>query len=120
MSFTANALLERKSLATGPRITRLKVLPSAYASGFDTNHFLPASLGLKVAHAGTIIRPWVPDHNILDIIARHDKQWLAIFQDGNRVGWRCVRRVHAVGFAGKRNGVRGLSLGRWAVDLVRV
>lgn len=106
-----------QGLTTLEDITLLELGPRPDASSFDTNHRLPAVLGLEITHTGGLVGPGVPDNDVGEVVTNKRESGLARLDNMDgllRIG---LGVIDAVGLTSDGDGT-GLCLRLGAIDLV--
>lgn len=108
------------NLSTLPRLTSFQLLPSLDRAGLNTNHILISLRRRKVRYA-LRIDPWIPYHNLIQIIPHNSEFLLSSFRNDNWGVCAAGRSIDTIGFAsdGKWAG-RGSGGADWVGDFVSV
>lgn len=110
------------SLASFKGLSSFQSLPSFNLSRLDTYHLFETVLWLKITHRLGLLRPWIPDYYIVQIVSNDFKDFLPPFANSYRVSRAIGRRIDPVSFSGDRDGGVGFGFcgGRNFVDVFAV
>lgn len=100
------SLLRINRLRPLKHIPLLQPRPRTHAPRLDADHAAPAVLGLKVAHAGGLVGPGVPDDHVGEVVADEAEARGAVLRDGKGRRGRGGGGVDAVGLGGEGYGAR--------------
>lgn len=100
-------------------ITGLQCLPPLHAARLDADHVLVAVLGREVTNSSGLLGPWVPHHEVGEIVADDRVDGLAALGDLDGLAGPFGGRVDAICLAGDGD-VGRLRLDLQGVDLVDV
>ena len=103
-------------LPTFPGVPTFKTIPLTYTPRLYTNHSLPSISWSKVVHTPCLLRTWVPDHDVPQLIARD--LVLRFLVLGHRNGLYGRKGIDSIDFARNSDQSIGGRSGFGAVDFV--
>jgi hypothetical protein len=83
--FASSSQMRLHGLPALERLTGLELLPPINRTNLDAHHLLVAVLWLEVAHALSLLNPWVPHHAVVETFTDHIEARLAVLSNGRRV-----------------------------------